>query len=158
MWAGWVWESSRTSFAPFALLLTGMARHFSDSRFWIWPLALMPHSCGTELAQRSSLIAVPSMVAPPALYRHSPPNRSDPSRPRVTCCEVEVVHPVEMAEPPLTARHLPATPEVTGLAGIVHAWLRVKVHGCAVSCVLFVVLELGSVMQSPVAGLTIAPA
>src|SRR5271170_4527590 len=99
----------------------------------------MPHSCAAELLQPSSLIAVPSLLPPPALYRHSPPNRSDPSRPRVTCCAVEPEHAVEIAEPPLTARHLPATPEVTGLAGRVHAWLVEMVHGCAVSCVLFVV-------------------
>src|ERR1700722_16293029 len=118
----------------------------------------MPHSSADELSQPSSLIAVPSLLPPPALYRQYPPNRSDPSRPRVTCCEVEPEHAVEIAEPPLTARHLPAMPEVTGLPGIVHAWLVEMVHGCAVSCVLLVVLELGSVMQSPVAGLTIAPA
>src|SRR5215470_1520414 len=106
----------------------------------------MPHSCAAELTLHApALTAVPSLLAPPALYRQTPLRISDPLRPRVAFCAAAVVHAVLTAWPPVTCRHLPATPDVIGLAGIVHCWFAVPAHGSTVSCVLLTVLEPGSV-------------
>src|SRR5215469_10342429 len=69
---------------------------------------------------------------------HLPLTRSVPSSPRVTSCEPVTAHEVLTGVLPFSARHLPATPEVIGAAGICQAWFVAPLQEATVSWAPFV--------------------
>src|SRR5215471_3749826 len=116
----------------------------------------MPQTWLNPEPQVKNPTRVPLFWFPPVLYRHLPFISISPSPSRKAFCEVEVLHAVLTGTELLFWMHLPATPEVIGLAGSRKNWLMaVSSHGARTSCVLFLVLELGSVMHSPLVPCTI---
>src|SRR5579862_3748624 len=86
---------------------------------------------------------------------HLPPTCSVPSRPRVISCPLVAAQVSLTMLLPLSARHMPATPEVIGLAGMVHAWFVPPVQAATVSWVPLVVVPC---THSPEDALTSSPA